>query len=183
MPEAPKPKSFADILQQNQDFITHLQALQEDVGGQLGGDDPATVPLPGQGRLAAQDLPVHLLQFRPRIGTELAPQPDLDVGVVPQRLGTAPRGVQRPHQRGGEQLVERVPVGQLGEPVHRRSAVPAGQRRPGPVQRRLQVLPGKREPGAVDRDASSIMSSPAPAVPRSRAVGSVAGSVRRCRQV
>ncbi|TMF90067.1 MAG: response regulator [Chloroflexi bacterium] len=35
MPEAPKPKSFADILQQNQDFITHLQALQEDVGGQL----------------------------------------------------------------------------------------------------------------------------------------------------
>ncbi|TME23403.1 MAG: response regulator [Chloroflexi bacterium] len=35
MPEAPKPKSFADILQQNQDFITHLQALQEDVGGEL----------------------------------------------------------------------------------------------------------------------------------------------------
>ena len=35
MPEAPKPRSFADILQQNQDFITHLQALQEDVGGQL----------------------------------------------------------------------------------------------------------------------------------------------------
>src|SRR5206468_6372165 len=35
MPEAPKPKSFADILQQNQDFITHLQTLQEDVGGEL----------------------------------------------------------------------------------------------------------------------------------------------------
>ena len=35
MPEAPKPRSFADILQQNQDFITHLQALQEDVGGEL----------------------------------------------------------------------------------------------------------------------------------------------------
>ena len=35
MPEAPKPKSFADILQQNQDFLTHLHALQEDVGGQL----------------------------------------------------------------------------------------------------------------------------------------------------
>ena len=36
MPEVPKPKSFADILQQNQDFIAHLQALQEDVGSQLG---------------------------------------------------------------------------------------------------------------------------------------------------
>ena len=34
-PEAPKAKSFADILQQNQEFITHLQALQEDIGGQL----------------------------------------------------------------------------------------------------------------------------------------------------
>ena len=34
-PEAPKGKSFADILQQNQEFITHLQALQEDMGGQL----------------------------------------------------------------------------------------------------------------------------------------------------
>ena len=34
-PEAPKAKSFADILQQNQQFITHLQALQEDIGGQL----------------------------------------------------------------------------------------------------------------------------------------------------
>ena len=36
MPETPKPKSFADILQQNQDFIAHLQALQEDVGSELG---------------------------------------------------------------------------------------------------------------------------------------------------
>src|SRR2546427_6669723 len=36
MPETPKPKSFAEILQQNQDFIAHLQALQEDVGSQLG---------------------------------------------------------------------------------------------------------------------------------------------------
>ena len=35
MPETPKPKSFADILQQNQDFIAHLQVLQEDVGVQL----------------------------------------------------------------------------------------------------------------------------------------------------
>ena len=34
-PEIPKAKSFADILQQNQEFITHLQALQEDIGGQL----------------------------------------------------------------------------------------------------------------------------------------------------
>jgi CheY-like chemotaxis protein len=34
-PEAPKAKSFADILQQNQEFIAHLQALQEDIGGQL----------------------------------------------------------------------------------------------------------------------------------------------------
>ena len=34
-PEAPKAKSFADILQQNREFITHLQALQEDIGGQL----------------------------------------------------------------------------------------------------------------------------------------------------
>src|SRR5207247_6427214 len=36
MPETPKPKSFADILEQNQDFIAHLQALQEDVGSELG---------------------------------------------------------------------------------------------------------------------------------------------------
>jgi CheY-like chemotaxis protein len=34
-PEAPKGKSFADILQQNQQFIAHLQALQDDIGGQL----------------------------------------------------------------------------------------------------------------------------------------------------
>ena len=34
-PEAPKAKSFADILQQNQEFIAHLQALQEDIGSQL----------------------------------------------------------------------------------------------------------------------------------------------------
>lgn len=35
MPETPRAKSFADILQQNQEFIAHLQALQEDVGAQL----------------------------------------------------------------------------------------------------------------------------------------------------
>ena len=34
-PETPKGRSFADILQQNQEFIAHLQALQEDIGGQL----------------------------------------------------------------------------------------------------------------------------------------------------
>jgi len=34
-PEASKAKSFADILQQNQEFIVHLQALQEDIGTQL----------------------------------------------------------------------------------------------------------------------------------------------------
>ncbi|HET9848776.1 MAG TPA: response regulator [Candidatus Dormibacteraeota bacterium] len=34
-PEAPKARSFGDILKQNQEFIAHLQALQEDVGGQL----------------------------------------------------------------------------------------------------------------------------------------------------
>ncbi|TME84680.1 MAG: hypothetical protein E6I43_07600, partial [Chloroflexi bacterium] len=34
-PEAPKAKSFADILQQNQEFIAHLQTLQDDMGGQL----------------------------------------------------------------------------------------------------------------------------------------------------
>ena len=33
--DAPRAKSFADILQQNQEFITHLQSLQEDIGGQL----------------------------------------------------------------------------------------------------------------------------------------------------
>ena len=34
-PEAPKAKSFANILQQNQEFITHLEALQADIGAQL----------------------------------------------------------------------------------------------------------------------------------------------------
>ena len=34
-PEAPKAKSFADILQQNQEFIAHLQVLQQDIGAQL----------------------------------------------------------------------------------------------------------------------------------------------------
>jgi CheY-like chemotaxis protein len=34
-PEAPKARSFGDILKQNQDFIAHLQALQEDIGTQL----------------------------------------------------------------------------------------------------------------------------------------------------
>ncbi|HEX3630086.1 MAG TPA: response regulator [Candidatus Dormibacteraeota bacterium] len=34
-PEAPKAKSFADILQQNQEFIAHLQSLQDDIGAQL----------------------------------------------------------------------------------------------------------------------------------------------------
>jgi CheY-like chemotaxis protein/chromosome segregation ATPase len=34
-PEPSKAKSFADILQQNQEFIAHLQALQEDIGTQL----------------------------------------------------------------------------------------------------------------------------------------------------
>src|SRR3989442_5457470 len=34
-PEAPKGKSFADILQQNQEFIAHLQTLQDDMGAQL----------------------------------------------------------------------------------------------------------------------------------------------------
>jgi CheY-like chemotaxis protein len=35
-PEPSKAKSFAGILQQNQEFIAHLQALQEDIGTQLG---------------------------------------------------------------------------------------------------------------------------------------------------
>ncbi|HXO59178.1 MAG TPA: hypothetical protein VN834_05200, partial [Candidatus Acidoferrum sp.] len=34
-PEPSKAKSFADILQQNQEFIAHLQTLQEDIGSQL----------------------------------------------------------------------------------------------------------------------------------------------------
>jgi CheY-like chemotaxis protein len=34
-PESSKAKSFADILQQNQEFIGHLQTLQEDIGAQL----------------------------------------------------------------------------------------------------------------------------------------------------
>ncbi|HEY8802999.1 MAG TPA: response regulator [Candidatus Dormibacteraeota bacterium] len=34
-PEAPKAKSFADILQQNQEFIAHLQTLQDDIASQL----------------------------------------------------------------------------------------------------------------------------------------------------
>ena len=34
-PEAPKARSFGDILKQNQEFIAHLQALQEDIGTQL----------------------------------------------------------------------------------------------------------------------------------------------------
>jgi DNA-binding response OmpR family regulator len=34
-PETPKAKSFADILQQNQEFIAHLQSLQEDISAQL----------------------------------------------------------------------------------------------------------------------------------------------------
>src|SRR3989454_7052336 len=34
-PEAPKGKSFADILQQNQEFVAHLQTLQDDMGAQL----------------------------------------------------------------------------------------------------------------------------------------------------
>jgi CheY-like chemotaxis protein len=38
-PEAPKAKSFADILQQNQEFITHLQTLQDDMAAQLSEKD------------------------------------------------------------------------------------------------------------------------------------------------
>jgi CheY-like chemotaxis protein len=34
-PEAPKAKSFADILQQNQEFIAHLQTLQDDIASEL----------------------------------------------------------------------------------------------------------------------------------------------------
>ena len=34
-PETPKAKSFADILQQNQEFVAHLQTLQDDMGAQL----------------------------------------------------------------------------------------------------------------------------------------------------
>jgi CheY-like chemotaxis protein/predicted nucleic acid-binding Zn-ribbon protein len=34
-PETPKTKSFADILQQNQEFISHLQTLQDEAGAQL----------------------------------------------------------------------------------------------------------------------------------------------------
>jgi CheY-like chemotaxis protein len=34
-PEAPKAKSFADILQQNQEFVAHLQTLQDDIASQL----------------------------------------------------------------------------------------------------------------------------------------------------
>jgi CheY-like chemotaxis protein len=34
-PETPKAKSFADILQQNQEFIAHLQVLQDDIASQL----------------------------------------------------------------------------------------------------------------------------------------------------
>ena len=34
-PETPKARSFADILQQNQEFISHLQTLQDEAGAQL----------------------------------------------------------------------------------------------------------------------------------------------------
>ena len=45
-PEAPKAKSFADILQQNQEFITHLQALQEDGVLAIGGGSSVVRLLP-----------------------------------------------------------------------------------------------------------------------------------------
>ncbi|MDQ6710812.1 MAG: response regulator [Candidatus Dormibacteraeota bacterium] len=43
--EAPKARSFADILQQNQEFIAHLQTLQDDIASQLEvkGQELATV--------------------------------------------------------------------------------------------------------------------------------------------
>ena len=91
------------------------------VGGQLGRDDAGVAPLwrrrrRGWGhRLAAQDLLVYGLKFRAGIGTEFVSQVSLYVGIVPQRLGAASGGVQRAHQRGGQGLVERMLVGQVGE--------------------------------------------------------------------
>jgi CheY-like chemotaxis protein len=37
--ESPRAKSFQDVLQRNQEFIAHLQSLQEDVAGQLAAKE------------------------------------------------------------------------------------------------------------------------------------------------
>jgi len=55
-PEAPKAKSFADILRQNQEFIAHLQTLQDDVGAQLAEKEQELALIQGQLAEKQQEL-------------------------------------------------------------------------------------------------------------------------------
>jgi CheY-like chemotaxis protein len=55
-PEAPKAKSFADILQQNQEFIAHLQVLQDDIASQLAVKEKELQAAQQQLELKEQEL-------------------------------------------------------------------------------------------------------------------------------
>ena len=85
---------------------------------------------------AAQDRPVRPLELGNGIHAQLLGQPPADRGVAVQRPGPVAGRGQRPHQRGGQRLDQRVLAGQRGQrPGHRRPVAPA----------ELQLRPGHRD--------------------------------------
>ena len=106
-------------------------------------------------RFAAQDSPVHILELRAWIDTELIGQPVPHVGVQLQCLGAATGRVQGPHERGGDGLVERIPVGQPAEQHDGGTGIGAEQD-PGTTERCLDVLARPRLPDPVRPFAGQV---------------------------
>ena len=79
-------------------------------------------------------------QPRPGIDAEFLAEPAAGPFVLVKGVSGAARGVQREHQRGGEVLAERVPLGHRRQPGHDRRGVAVPQGRARPVAERLKVL-------------------------------------------
>ncbi|MDQ0936196.1 hypothetical protein QFZ49_006171 [Streptomyces turgidiscabies] len=75
---------------------------------------------------------MHLPQRRPGVGAQLLRQPPPDTGVAVQCLRAAPGGVQRPHQRPGQRLHQRILVEQLGQRTDHGSGITDARPQMGP---------------------------------------------------
>ena len=98
-PEAPKARSFADILQQNQEFVAHLQTLQDDIASQLALKEKELAA--AQQQLAAKEQELNELQ-----NAQL--QWAMDRQVLLEEHSAAQKGhkeLQERHQRAEAELV------------------------------------------------------------------------------
>ena len=121
---------------------------RDDVGRQLRGHGRRW--LGSRREVVAQHDLVHRGQRGTGVGAQLVPQCPADPVVPGESGGRAAHGVERADQRRGGRLVERVILGQLGQPGDRRGRVAGADLGLGPRHDRGRVFLAQRAADAFD---------------------------------